>query len=177
MQALSLSLVLVAGLLTIQRMMLRGQWKSARLKMQAYRFHAIRDTLQLYAVEGLIDQASDTYGFVMGLANLSIRNAGSMKFSALVTTAAELGKTVEQKVTLFDDIRRHDEKVRRLTGECFTSFGRLLITHDPVVRLVVASRVRVSDRIAEALAGHSTRATAVRAARKYIGWGRDLATA
>jgi hypothetical protein len=190
MQALILGLVLVAGLLTIQRMMLRGQTKIARLEKQAYQFHAIRDTLQLYAVEGSIDRSSETYCFIMWLTNFSIKNAGSMKFSSLVTTAAELEKTVERKITLFDDIKRHNDRIRDLAAESFMSFGHMLIINDPLVRVLARARraavhggrlftpiVTFSDKLAAGLAGRSTRAKAVTAARKYIGWGRDLATA
>jgi|SRR6266850_682009 len=190
MQALILGLVLLAGLLTIQRVALRGQSKTARLKKQSYQFHAIRDTLQLCAVEGMIDRSSETYCFLMWLTNFSIKNAGSMKFRALVATAAELEKAVERKITLFDDIKHHNERVRELAAESFMSFGHMLIINDPLVRVLVSARravvhggklftpiVTFSDRLAAGLAGRSTRAQAVTAARKYIGWGRDLATA
>lgn len=191
MQALTLSLAIVCLGLFVHLFLLWPLFHSMRVKKQAYTFHAIRDRLQLHAVDGDIDRDSVTYQFLIWFTNLSIRNSGTMKFRDLVKFASQIEETVEGTVNgttdLFADIQSQSKEVRQLAAECFMAFGYSLIRNDWLVynlingrRLVVRCGVilnpvvKIVDYLASAMVRRSTRAQAVVSARKYIRWGKQL---
>lgn len=111
------------------------------MKEQAFRFHALRDELQLSAVNGDIPVTSLSYRMLMLMLNIAIRNAGLMKLRDILmmteTVRKQLGRSNAEE--LQNDIQRHGPKVQELASKCFTVFADMLVANDYIVRLVMAA--------------------------------------
>lgn len=125
----------------IGRILLERKSSSLRAKEQAYRFHAMRDELQLLAAERKIDTSSESYGFLISVLNFSIRNAGVVKLREII----EVSERVRRETSgsefngIMEDLRRHGPQVQRLAQEFFETFAWMLISNDRLVKYGVAA--------------------------------------
>jgi hypothetical protein len=125
----------VCVVLVIERAMLYGRAHASGGREYSYRFHALRDELQIMAVQERLETTSLTYDFLMQSLNLALRNAGTMKLREMLTLAQRVKENVEaaQFDQLRADIERHDVQVRELTGRIFYTFAEILIANDWLV--------------------------------------------
>ncbi len=173
----------IAGLLglalalLIQCLQLRRRARELKATKQAFRFHHIRDELQVLAIDEKVRPSTPTYEFVMGTSNIAIRNAGILKLSDVLRLARIVGTRVDdESLEFFQDIRRQPPEVQRLAAETFKAMSDMLVANDTVVyigrliarytwRRVIEAVVRIIDRIAIYVSPQH--AEAVRYARKY----------
>src|SRR3990172_9594942 len=73
--------------LGIQRAFLLRHETVLRIREQAFRFHALRDNLQLFSLDGKIQSTSPSYGFLVSLTNLGIKNAGKLNVLDILRAA------------------------------------------------------------------------------------------
>lgn len=141
MQLLIFSLSIFALGLLIEILMLCRRAPRLNVKEQAFRFHALRDDLQLLAVDGHISVTSLSYHTLMLMLNVAIRNAGLMKLREILVIAETVRKELAQSNAkeLQSDIQRHGVKVQELASQCFKAFADMLVANDYIVRLVVAA--------------------------------------
>jgi hypothetical protein len=157
-----------------------------RSKEQAYRFHELRDRLQILNVEGKIEAASISYLFLMSSLNLAIKNAGVMTLSDVLQISRAVRKKAEYITfeQIADDVRGQSEEARILLAEFFQSLTVMLISNDGLVRLVFnlakppagsfkRAALRTIASIGKALA--PTHTEAIYEARDYQRWGKALA--
>lgn len=106
--------------------------RALRARSQCFKFHELRDRLQILAVEGKIEIGASTYKFLQFTLNLCIRNAGTMKLSALL----KLSKIIHRKMRVqpshdvFSDLRTESEEVQELTADVFHELSCMLIVND-----------------------------------------------
>ena len=155
-----------------------------KAKEQAFRFHALRDELQLLAVEGYISTSSVSYVVLVRMLNVAIRNPGLMRLRDVLRMATIARNTVERKRTFEEfqeDLQHHDPKVQQLASNCFLAFMTMLISNDSLVRLAFEaadwSVVRSMFRHSRGLLRHvvPTHTEAVDMARWYSQNGGHLA--
>src|SRR5262249_45306240 len=120
--------------LATQYLFLRSYRIWLRSRTQSYQFHALRDRLQLLAVERKIDQRSPAYNFLIYALNLSIRNAGKLKLRQVVALARCVDKRgARRREVLVKDIMQQDDEVKQIAAETFTAFGLMLVKNDSVL--------------------------------------------
>lgn len=171
----------VAGL-TIQYLFLRKYKRWLQSREQAYSFHALRDRLQLLAIERKIEQNSIAYRFLLFGLNLSIKNAGRMRLSHALAVARLVDKrsTEMRNQSLMDDIKRQGDEVIALSADTFAAFALMLIRNDNVLFIIYSGfkfLIRAYTHpypatvrnIGRTLLG-KPRAEALREARKYDDW-------
>jgi hypothetical protein len=115
-------------------------WKRRRMlkeKEQCFRFHDLRDRLQLLALEHQIDPNSKLHNFLLSMINIAIRNAGVIKLSALL----DVSRIVKNEAgsgddSLQADIRSHTKDVQALASEVFASFSWMLVVNDDLTFLL-----------------------------------------
>ena len=140
MNALALGLAIALAGISVQRILLSGFKRRMQIKKHAYRFHSIRDHLQLHAIGGRIEQTAITYQFLMWICNFSIKNAGTMSFRDLVHLASDIEEEVDGRKEFLEDINKQPDEIRILAAECMMTFGYMLIVTDPLVNTVVSVR-------------------------------------
>jgi hypothetical protein len=129
--------ILAAGF-TLMSLTLQHRVPMLRAKEQAFRFHALRDQLQLLAVEGRISTTSVGYKGLLRMLNIAIRNAGLMKLGEMLRTAESAKDTIDNKPTFEkfeEDIQRHDAAIQQLASDCFSAYVYMLISNDSLVRV------------------------------------------
>ena len=156
--------------------------RRVNMKEQAFKFHELRDGLQMLAIDGKIEKESKLYEFLLFTINLSIKNAGLMKLSELLS----LSKAIDSRMSatpveqIFADIRRHDQEVQQLSADVFDSLAQMLISNDHLIFLLAKISTRIVDGASRnviksvartVLPGHSE---ALRAALNYRNWGNSL---
>lgn len=136
MNGIIAGLTFLAIALGIQRAFLLKRETALRVKEQAFRFHALRDNLQLFSLDGKIQQASPSYGFLLALTNLGIKNAGILNVrDILLATKGTIQEVDTTRINrLLDDIRQQGKAFQELAANCFLAFGDMLICNDPIVR-------------------------------------------
>lgn len=176
------SLLLALG---IQRAFLGSIGSKLRAREQAFQFHSLRDSLQLFVAEGRVDPSSITYGFLITFLNFSIRNAGALKLREVLALAEKVKKTANQDdfLRVIEDIQKHDRGVQDLAQNCFLSVGNMLISNDPLVRwgvrtartiasssVAIRPLIELVDRVAASLLKivTPTKVKAVREAQWYL---------
>ncbi len=179
--------------MAIQRAFLAGRSRTLRAKEQAYRFHALRDELQLMAAEGRVETTSLTYNFLMQSLNLGTRNAGLMKLREILELSEKVRRTVEEThfEAIYSDIQKHESSVRDLAGRIFFMFANILIANDWLVSAGLSTRrkiltswglIRPVVRLADIFATRilavfaPTKVQAVDQARLYRNWAERLGT-
>jgi hypothetical protein len=126
--------------LLVERLMLSGRTHILQAKECAYRFHALRDELQLMAASRRLDTSSLTYSFLMFSLNLAIKNAGTMKLRDILRLADTVKERIE--ATRFEaikaDITTHDSSVGELAGRIFHTFYEILVSNDRWVSIAIS---------------------------------------
>lgn len=140
MDGVILGLASLAVWIGIGRVMLERRSSSLRAKEQAYKFHSIRDELQLLAAEKRIDVSSRSYEFLIYVLNFSIRNAGVVKIREIIALSEKIRKDTSgnQFSNIMDEIKKSDVQVQKLAQEFFQTFAWMLISNDRLVRYGVA---------------------------------------
>jgi hypothetical protein len=172
------------GLLIVFRM-LENRESFLRARGYAFKFHEMRDRLQMATIEGKIGKTSVAYEFLQGSLNLAIRNAKEMRLSQVI----ELSRAVEKNADddgftkILEDIQRYGPEVRKLYDEFFQALIFMLISNDRITSLMFNG----ARFMAEAL-NHATmrkvksfgewlfpeHAEAVFEARRYQRWKRRM---
>lgn len=137
---MGLWLALIASLLAIliETLVFRKRRRMLKEKEQCFRFHDLRDRLQLLAIEHQIDPNSKLHHFLLSMINIAIRNAGVIKLSALLAVS----RTVKNEAgsgdydSLQADIRSHTKDVQALASEVFASFSGMLVVNDDLTFLL-----------------------------------------
>lgn len=136
MNAFILGLATSAVGLLFARLILNHHARLLRANEQAYRFHAIRDQLQLLAVDGEVDQQSEIYQFLIWVTNLAIRNAGTMKLRDVL----QIARNVEQRLQgapprLFEEaLRKESRPLQEVASATFDALAQMLLANDWLVR-------------------------------------------
>jgi hypothetical protein len=103
------------GLLIIFRI-LQGRESFLRAREFSFRFHEIRDRLQMATIDGKIGKTSVTYEFLQESLNLAIKNAKEMRLSQVI----ELSRAVEKNADddgfskILEEMQRCGPEVRKL---------------------------------------------------------------
>src|SRR5260370_11076864 len=120
------------GTVAVGRVMLHKYIGPLKAREQCFKFHELRDRLQVIAVEGKIEIGSETYQLLLFIINLSIRNAGVMKLSEILKAAKAIEKRVNASTSerVFADIRSHNQEVQHLSAVVFDALPRMLISND-----------------------------------------------
>lgn len=178
-------LVAAVVLLAIPLVMLHRRVPALRAREQAFRFHELRDRLQLLVIEHRISTSSHAYRTLMTIVNLGIRNAGVMKLSDLI----ELAKLVRHNMDVapfehFErELKKHDVEVQRLAADSFNAFAEMLVSNDHLTSLMAKAVEAAANRAnyavvrsAKSLARRITpdHATVVSEASRYQHWGNRL---
>lgn len=102
-------------------------------KEQCFRFHDLRDRLQLLSIEHKIEQNSPAYRFLLTMINVAIRNAGVIKLSEVLDMSQKVknadGKEFEK---LQGEIGSYSKDVQELASEVFGKFAWMLVVNDDV---------------------------------------------
>ena len=163
------ALIIAFFAMTMGILVLRKYGKAQKVRSQAFKFHELRDRLQLLATEGKIKQDSVAFSFLMFALNLAIQNAGVMKLSTLLA----LSKTINRKMNVPPhDFRCENEEVQQLAADVFSELSNMLISNDGITMLLAKSAGEVTGairqlarRILEVLIPEQSKV--VREARKY----------
>jgi hypothetical protein len=161
---------------------LRKFSRPLKVRAQTFKFHELRDRLQLLAVDGKIEQASATYDFLQFTLNLALKNAGVMKLSEMLKLSRIIDR--KMKVTEFYDVlselRRKDEEVQKLAADMFNALGYMLISNDDFT-FIIAMVIELAAKQLKGAAFEVTkkmvhllppeRSQAVQEARKYKRFG------
>jgi len=131
----SLSILAVGFLLVL--LTLQRRVPALEAKEQAFRFHSLRDQLQLLAVGGCIETGSTSYTVLMRMLNVAIRNPRLMKLRDMLWMAEAAKDTLSHPTfeEFQKDIQRHDQSVQKLAQDCFAAYMVMLISNDSIVRL------------------------------------------
>jgi hypothetical protein len=174
---------LLAGL--IQVVILDRRRILLRAKEQCFRFHELRDMLQILAIEGKIKQESRIYQFLFFMINVAIRNAGVMKLSDLL----RMSKTVKTEVegpgfeAVTRELRSYPAEVQILASDVFNTFAKMLVVNDDLTFLLFNIATNIANiaavQIVKSIAKTLTpqRAEVVRQARSYRLLGQRMAPA
>jgi hypothetical protein len=157
-----------------------------RSEEQAYRFHELRDRLQMLNVEGKMEAASVGYLFLMSSLNIAIKNAGVMNLSDILQISRAVRKKAEYITfeQIAEDVRRQSEEAQVLSAEFFRCLALMLISNDHLVRLVFTLARPLAGRLNDAvlrlvaLVGKALvpkHTEAIYEAREYQRWGKALA--
>jgi len=146
MESVFVGLISMAIALGIQRAFLSSHKRRLRASEQAYRFHALRDDLQLLAAGKFISVASPVFEFLMFTLNMAIRNAGAIRLREVLQLSKLIDKEVErhQFEKLLAEIQDCDPRVQQLAGRTFFSFAHMLIANDWLVASGLAIRQRIN---------------------------------
>jgi hypothetical protein len=187
--SLIVALISLAVALLVLRLILQPRANRLRAAQQAFRFHAIRDEVQLLAVQGKVDQSDPCYQFVMQTANLCIRNAGVMKLRDTLAIAQTVTEEMRcQALAFLKHVRGQPEPMQRVVGETFSALSDMLLANDRLVRvafkiaILVATTLKWVRPIFRVVTAAFTRvapthAQSVRYAREFHVLGDRLAAA
>ena len=179
-------LVSIALGLWIRLAILRSREVLLKAKEQAFRFHEIRDRLQILNVQGKIEETSVGYKFLMSSLNMAIKNAGTMRLSDVLKISRAVRKNADdiRSERIDKDIRRHGEEARKLSAEFFQALAVMLVSNDnltsimfalamPLAGILNQAALRLIASTGKVLAPDQTEA--LYEAREYQRWGKALA--
>jgi hypothetical protein len=192
MNAILAALVACALAFLIERVMLQKHARRLKASEQAFRFHAIRDELQLLAMHGEVRTDSRVYQFLLWTANVAIHNAGVFKIRDMIAIAHQVRTRMEVVAASrsFDEaVKAEPKAVQHITGETFDALAAMLVANDALVRMgwscsqvasgalhgfrvVIRPLIRTIDALAASLVPH--RLEAVYYAREYSGIAAGL---
>jgi hypothetical protein len=169
----SLVLGLAAGALAlfIQRVALCHRGSAVRTAEQAYRFHELRDELQLLVIDGKLSSSSYVYLCLVAIANLCIRNAGVFRLRDLVAMTSQIDQKMEGR-SVVKAVQEMNPAVQETAGKIFYAFAQMLISNDSIVRFAFHT-ARFCQPAIEAskwllVRIDPTRTEAFRQARRYL---------
>jgi hypothetical protein len=169
--------------LTLGRLLLHRREQLIRTHKQCFKFHELRDRLQLLAVEHKIELQSPPYSFLEYTINLSIRNAGVMKLSQLLAASYAMDSKIHDSRNVFEEFKTQSIEAQRLFADVFEEFSKMLISNDGTtvfLALIVewtahrlgGAALLLARKIRSVLP--SERWKVVREARKYHRFGSAL---
>ena len=128
-------IAIIAALLAILMETLVFWTRRTRLKTrdQCFRFHDLRDRLQVLAVEHKIEPSSMLHHFLLSMINVAIRNAGVIKLSQLLNISRSVKEEAADGngfATMQEEIRAYPKEVQVLASEVFSSFALMLVAND-----------------------------------------------
>jgi hypothetical protein len=110
-----------------------------RTKEQRFRFHDLRDRLQLLVIEHKLEPGTRLHHFLLATINLAIRNAGVLKLREIIALSRSVKKEARGEntfVTLQAEIVRQPKEVQALSAEVFNSLAAMLIVNDSLTSLL-----------------------------------------
>jgi hypothetical protein len=175
---LTFALASLSAGVAIQRLFLIGRASVLKERKQAFRFHALRDRLQVLYIEQRVSPG--VYGPLVWLFNLAIRNAGVFNLTHLLRLARHLEDRVE-KPDFLASLKAEAPEVQTLAADFFKTFAQVLISNDTLARigwnLVACPSLqhlyRACSGIAKLVKPDSVKA--VKIARRYENWAEPLA--
>lgn len=185
MAVLTFTLSIFSIGLLLEILILCHRVPALKAKEQAFRFHELRDDLQLLAIEGKISISSPVYADLMRMLNVAIRNPGIMKLREIVWMAVTVRDQIKARgvANLQEQLLRENPEVQAFASRCFLAYSQMLISNDLLVRTafsianlsiapikaVVGPIYRFMKRVAP------THAQAMKQANWYSKTGRQLA--
>lgn len=147
MIAICVALVAVAIAMLIGMFTLRSYFGALRAKEQCFRFHELRDRLQMLLIDGKIGRGSDVYEFLQLTINLGIKNAGDMKLRQILGLARQLNQKIAgvPYQNIFEEIRQQSPDVQSLFGDIFQSLAAMVISNDKIVFIFTVIAESSSD--------------------------------
>jgi len=197
MTAIMVGLISLALAVLLQRLMLERRARRLKACEQAFKFHAIRDELQLLALKKAVQQDNEVYDFILWTANLCIRNAGVIKLRDTLRVARIVHSKLNPEMTgrqreLLKAVKSAPPELQHLAGETFKALAEILVANDALVRAglgvavmaiqarklirpLFAALMNAGDPVARIVV--PTHAEAVKYAREYHNWGGRLEAA
>jgi hypothetical protein len=131
----AITFLLLASL--IESVVFRKRRMTVKRNAQCFKFHELRDKLQLLTVQGKIRIGSRLHGFLMFTINVAIKNAGVIKLSDV----AKISRMVKSEADgefekLQRDTETHSSEVQALASEVCGSFAMMLVTNDDLTALL-----------------------------------------
>jgi hypothetical protein len=134
MNAFVFGLAATALAVMIQWVALSSRRTALHTVEQAYRFHELRDELQMLTLCGQLASTSRVYSCLMGMINVCIRNAGVFRVRDALDIAARVEQRLKPADRFTEEVRQSEPAVQELAGKVFLSFARMLISNDWIVR-------------------------------------------
>lgn len=137
MNAILAALAACALAFLLERLMLANHARRLKASEQAFRFHAIRDELQLLALRGELSTNSRVYEFLLWTANVAIHNAGVFKIRDMIAIAHQVRTRMEYvsaSRSFSEAIMAEPKAVQHLAGETFDALAAMLVANDALVR-------------------------------------------
>ena len=106
-----------------------------KAKEQCFRFHDLRDRLQMLAVEHKVEPTSRVHDFLLYVINIAIRNAGVIKLSQILNISQTVKKEAaggSEFEQLQAEIRSYPKDVQALASQVFSSFAWMLVANDDI---------------------------------------------
>jgi hypothetical protein len=104
---------------------------------QCFKFHELRDRLQLLVIQGKIQPGSEPYDFLLFTINIAIKNAGIIKLSDVVSISRMVKREADGEFDkLQRDTERHSAEVQALASEVCGRFAMMLVANDDVTALL-----------------------------------------
>lgn len=172
--------------LSIEFAVLRKRKSQLRRKGHTYRFHELRDRLQLLNLQGKLENTSISYKFLMSSINLAIKNAGTMRLSDVLQISRAVKKeaeciTIKQ---IAEDSRRQSAEAATVLADFFQALTAMLISNDSITSIMFTVTRLLAALLNQAAFGAVVsvgkalapeQAEAVDEAREYQRWGNVLA--
>jgi hypothetical protein len=182
MSAILIALISLLVAISLGTLLLYKQERPLKARAQAFKFHELRDKLQLLAIEGKIDKTSRAYEFLQFTINLAIKNAGVMRLTELLglTKAINRRMNTPTATEVISEIRRHDQQVQQLSAEVFASISEMLISNDRIIYLLAKALELSAKDTAPRIFKNTARifmpahSEALHAALNYRNWGNSL---
>ncbi|MEO5825127.1 MAG: hypothetical protein ABIR59_04510 [Gemmatimonadales bacterium] len=140
MIALFVALFVLAMSVAIQSVLLRSHRRLLTAQEQAFRFHAIRDELELMAVNKEISPNDQVFEFVRWTTNVCIQGAGKLTLREALRTVKTIESSLPAEMRGSDHgrfvkaIERRPESLQKLVGEMFFAMATMLVANDFWVR-------------------------------------------
>jgi hypothetical protein len=104
---------------------------------QCFKFHELRDRLQLLVIQSKIQPGSDLYSFLLFTINVAIKNAGVIKLSDVVSISRMVKREADGEFTkLQRDTEKHSAEVQALASEVCGRFAMMLVANDDITVLL-----------------------------------------
>lgn len=185
MNPILIGLTVTAIGLLIELLVLDARNPKLRATEQAYKFHELRDRLQILMVEGKIDARSVAHQFLILSLNLAIKNAGVMSLTQILKLSRAVKRNADEVTFqhIIEDVHRQGVQVQKLYDEFFQALVVMLISNDRLTKLMFAlakfgakavnrAVIRVIASVGKSLFPKHTEA--VSEARQYQRWGRRV---
>jgi hypothetical protein len=124
-----------------------------KTKEQCFKFHDLRDRLQVLTIEHKIETHSKLHDFLLSMINIAIRNAGVIKLSELVDISQSVKKEADDSTfsTIQTEIGSHPDDVQTLASEVFDNFAWMLVANDDLTVWLFKGLIMLSKIANEAV--------------------------